>query len=397
MNDSYLTDLFGLNPRRRDEPLRTGRECKLCSYPAWHFDYVDFFKSCNDYPFGRSGIAVEFFRCQRCELIFTDFCDSWTPADFSAFIYNSDYVKVDPEYIDVRPRRSAEELGPSLVGAESARILDYGSGSGGFAGHMELRGFDRMESYDPFSSPERPTGKFDIITCFDVIEHSPTPRQTLHDVLNYMADDGCVLVGQTLQPYNIKEIKGDWWYIAPRNGHVVTYSSETLHLFAQDHGLIFEDFGDLFALSRPQRSQLSQDIIERRIPRVRRITLSPPGVDAGYFEDWHPAEQAGERSFRWTRTDEVSFGMHPTPYGECRFILPFAMASSPEILAAARLRVGSVERPLFLLEGNLVATFEFPDAVHRHVVLRTPTIQSPAARGQGSDLRPMGIAFWCED
>ena len=42
-------------------------------------------------------------------------------------------------------------------------------------------GFRDVTAYDPFSSPQRPEARFDIMTCFEVMEHSPDPRATGSD------------------------------------------------------------------------------------------------------------------------------------------------------------------------------------------------------------------------
>ncbi len=338
---------------------------------------------------------VEYFRCQRCELIFTDFFDEWSNQDFSDFIYNDEYIKVDPEYETVRPCRSAAELAGSLDGAQDARLLDYGSGSGAFAQEMRQRGFGATESYDPISNPVPPTGKFDIITCFDVIEHTTDPRHTLAEMMGYLADDGCLLVGQTLQPADIAEIRGNWWYVAPRNGHVTFYSSETMHFYAADNGLRFDDFGNLFALTHPRRSPLTEAIIERRGPKVRRILLGSPPADAGEFSGWHIAETTPDGDFRWTREADVSLGTHPTPFGEFRVILNYKGTISPQFLHASRIRAGTVESPIRTHEGLLYALFDFPAAGMRDIVIRQPPIPSPAALGQGEDRRPLGLAISC--
>lgn len=379
----------------RQAPVREGRPCKMCDYPSHHFDYLDFHKSCNDFPLGRSGILVEYFRCQRCELIFTDFCDNWSEKDFSSFIYNDDYIKVDPEYDLVRPRHAADELAPSMRGAENCRILDYGSGSGVFAKEMALRGFGSVESYDPFSSPTMPTGTFDIITCFDVIEHSANPRHTLAEILLYLAEGGCVIVGQTLQPANIATIRGDWWYAAPRNGHVTLYSTETMHLYADAAGLRFDDFGDLFALTRHDRSELTEAIIKRRHPQPRRIALGAPLPESGLYSGWHEAEENGRESFRWSRESAISLGTHATPAGQFRVILRFLGAISPDFLAACQIRVGDCTSGVEIGEGTLHALFDFPFASLRDVSLRQPPMQSPASLGLSADSRPLGLAIVC--
>ena len=60
---------------------------------------------------GRRRFRVTYYRCVHCQLIFTDFIDDWTIDEISRFIYNDDYVKVDPEYL----RRPAAPHGGSFV------------------------------------------------------------------------------------------------------------------------------------------------------------------------------------------------------------------------------------------------------------------------------------------
>ena len=56
---------------------------------------------------------------------------------------------------------------------------------------------------------------------------------------NFTASNGAVFVGQTVQPANIEEIKGAWWYLAPRNGHVSTYSDFTFFVIDKKLGLLY--------------------------------------------------------------------------------------------------------------------------------------------------------------
>src|SRR5580693_4053621 len=129
---NYLTE----TPSHARKPLLGSRECRLCNFPSHHYAYVDFNKSCNNYPFDRSGLLVEYFRCQRCELLFTDFFDDWSKEDFYRFIYNHEYINVDPDYEIKRPNYAAQDLTPTLAGAEGVKILDFGSGSGAFEREM---------------------------------------------------------------------------------------------------------------------------------------------------------------------------------------------------------------------------------------------------------------------
>jgi 2-polyprenyl-3-methyl-5-hydroxy-6-metoxy-1,4-benzoquinol methylase len=72
----------------------------------------------------------------------------------------TDYGKVDPQYHGARALTAGTEMARHLAGCEQLRILDFGSGSGAFAEEMRRRGFQHVESYDPFSSPVEPLGSF---------------------------------------------------------------------------------------------------------------------------------------------------------------------------------------------------------------------------------------------
>ena len=196
----HLRRLPGLESR---SPTEASVPCKICGGPTIHFDRVDFNKYCspeNHYEFGFSGIIVDYVRCVDCGFLFTNFCDSWSADDSRDLIYNNDYIKVDHEYAETRPMRTAKVIAERFRGAESARILDYGSGAGVFARCMRQAGYETVQEYDPFSSPNRPHGRFDIITCFEVIEHTSDPRGTLADLVSLLKPDGCILLSQTLQP-----------------------------------------------------------------------------------------------------------------------------------------------------------------------------------------------------
>ena len=69
-----------------------------------------------------------------------------------------------------------------LRGLEHLRLLDYGAGNGLFAQCMTEHGFVHVDGFDPFSQPSRPVGKFDVIICNEVLEHSPDPIGTMRDM-----------------------------------------------------------------------------------------------------------------------------------------------------------------------------------------------------------------------
>lgn len=217
--------------------------CKICRGKAHFFDIVDFNKYCGQHEAflsDISGVEVPYYRCELCEFTFTDFCDEWTTEDFRTFIYNDDYEVVDPEYKTIRPAYTADNVAKILEGCEEIRIIDYGSGSGQFAQEMRCRGFSTVHSYDPFSSPEMPSGRFSVACLFEVIEHMPDPMKTLQDIVSEILESsGVIILTQSIQPVDFKETRGRWWYIGPRNGHISTYSEKTFERICRSLDLVY--------------------------------------------------------------------------------------------------------------------------------------------------------------
>lgn len=238
--------------------------CKLCQTESVPFDVVDFAKFCSGDPYsnGFAGIPVYYYRCPACDCTFTDFFDTWSPDDFASLVYNDDYVLVDPEYVSVRPEATAREWSIRFDMTKGAAILDYGAGSGGLAERMNAQGYNFC-SYDPFSSPEQPDGPFDIVTAFEVIEHSPRPIDTFEHILSMMGERKIVLVGQSTQPDDIMTLRGSWWYIAPRNGHCTTFSERTFRLMAERHGLTYFPASGLHGFFSHPDDELSRAVIPR--------------------------------------------------------------------------------------------------------------------------------------
>jgi SAM-dependent methyltransferase len=238
--DSSLAFHLSLLPRLNHANVLAGAvPCKVCDNPAAFFDVVDFNKSTGGYAFGPSGVNVPWHRCENCGFLFTPFFDDWSPEDFRRFIYNEDYILCDPDYLSVRPKAMAGHLAELLSGFEGARILDYGAGANAFAARIADLGFAHVESYDPFSLPTRPQGRFDIVTCVEVIEHAPSPLAILADMRSLLAEDGCILIGESLQPPEIDTVKCGWWYVAPRNGHVSIYAARSFVRLADRIGMVF--------------------------------------------------------------------------------------------------------------------------------------------------------------
>jgi SAM-dependent methyltransferase len=379
-------------------PFRTTRPCKICRGEAIPFDRVDFNKYCapeNYYEFGISGISIDYHRCLFCGFIFTEDFDAWSQGDFAELIYNTDYVKVDGEYVSDRPELVARDFTRRLQGCENARILDYGSGAGVFVERMRRFGFRNIEAYDPFSSPERPSGTFDIITCFEVIEHSPDPVGTLGDMRRCLRDDGCIIFSQTVQPPDILSVRGSWWYLAPRNGHVSTYSEEALVELGRRHALVLHRGANVYAFAPRHPSSFAARALGNVGPPFTTLRLLAPQAMADtaiMFPSreqtyWHPAEDDGIWRYRWTGARSLLWNGRWGPVASLQVRIPVVQEVTPDFAARCELEVGGDRKPAVRDRGELVADFDVQGRTSGPIALHTP---DPILPSQNKPDRPDG-------
>ena len=220
--------------------------CKVCGEGCRLFGFVDFHKSCEEARGKKlplSGLAVYYRRCGRCGFVFTADFDGWGFEEFRRYIYNSDYGLVDPDYAEARPAANARLVAETFpLAREATRILDYGGGAGLLAERLRGQGFS-AETYDPFSEFDAlPSERFDLITCFEVMEHVPQPRQTVKTMTGLLKDEGAIFFSTLVQPADFAQVGLGWWYAAPRNGHISLYSTAALARLFGEAGMKVASF-----------------------------------------------------------------------------------------------------------------------------------------------------------
>jgi len=376
------------------------RKCKICGGWSLDFDVVDFNKYCsrtNCYSFGFSGVPICYVRCEICGFIFTEFFDNWSDQEFQRFIYNEDYIKVDGAYAIVRPDNDAKEWARRLVGSRTACMLDYGSGTGIFADRMCSAGFN-VKCYDPFSSPQRPAGKFDIVTCIEVLEHSSNPGQTLQDMKSFLNTGGCILFQTGIQPADILERRCSWWYISPRNGHVSIYTIDALAHLAENAGFLLHTGSGPHAFAPRSPSPAASAALNMIGPWLRIVRLGAPS-GSGAELGWHGVEETGQRRFRWTQTERIEWQLSSRleGVGRVKVTIPFVMEVEPGFAARSTLTIGSYQGGVTVEQGNLTATVETKGATISSVSLTTPPLRKPSELRGTPDRRPLGLAIGVSD
>jgi 2-polyprenyl-6-hydroxyphenyl methylase/3-demethylubiquinone-9 3-methyltransferase len=190
--------------------------CPICRAKSPLLGVVDFHKSCLEIENKRlalSGVPVYYRQCTECKFVFTEAFDDWSSDDFKRYIYNDQYALIDPAYAEKRPAENSVFINRILSSIkERVRLIDYGGGSGVMAEILRGQGF-KAETFDPFSGFEkRPEGQADIVTAFEVLEHSTKPIETMRDMVSMLAPEGILLFSTTLQPSDFEQVGLNWWY-----------------------------------------------------------------------------------------------------------------------------------------------------------------------------------------
>jgi len=194
-----------------------------------------------------AGIPVYYRRCPSCGFVFTTAFDEWSGAQFKDHIYNDDYIRFDPGYVEARPTTMAGMIARTFERDKTRlRVLDYGGGSGRFAAILRGAGFLAAETYDPFSPAfaTLPSGSFDLVTCFETLEHHPTRSPASLISSSAAARPASFVFSTLVQPADFDKQRLNWWYAGPRNGHISLFTRQSLALAWQRHGFAVVSFND---------------------------------------------------------------------------------------------------------------------------------------------------------
>jgi len=205
-------------------------DCLLCTQQTQSVGSVDFNRGCL-ISLPESGERVEYHRCGSCGTIFAPQMCSWPKSEYAAKVYNDKYRLVDPEISGTRARRNADWLCKTFGDAPAITHLDYGGSDGLLTQILRAWGWDSM-SYDPMNAEPFPDHQFNLVTAFEVFEHAPDPQELMRDMERLVLD---VMIFSTALNDGVEDPIG-WWYLAPRNGHVVLYSKRSLDSLLRRYG-----------------------------------------------------------------------------------------------------------------------------------------------------------------
>lgn len=227
--------------------------CPVCQSETALLDVVDFSKSCeelNGKYFVPIGLAIYYAICRSCQFCFAPAMHRWTPQDFERHVYNDDYAIFDPDYQEVRPKAQVDLLLANFSDMASDHAhLDYGSGNGLLSSLLCDHGW-KSTAWDPFTDKTvsiTTLGTFDLITAFEVFEHVPDISGLMNNLVRLSTAESMIFFSTAISDGHIHPTRRlDWWYAAPRNGHISLFSRRSLATLAARYQFNFVSFNNNF-------------------------------------------------------------------------------------------------------------------------------------------------------
>ena len=214
--------------------------CPVCGGACALHAEVDIGRSMTGRDDAAGDVSVEYWLCGDCGFCFAPEMARWSRDQMLARVYNESYARHDPDSVELRPGENAKLL-ERLFGRHKGAIrhLDYGGGAGELSRRLRESGWDST-SYDPFFDAGRELrelGKFSLVTAFEVVAHLPNVNRLMEEIYGVLAPDGLVLFSTVVSDGHIaRGMPLDWWYAAPRNGHISLHSRLSLTMMGAKRG-----------------------------------------------------------------------------------------------------------------------------------------------------------------
>jgi 2-polyprenyl-3-methyl-5-hydroxy-6-metoxy-1,4-benzoquinol methylase len=191
-------------------------------------------------------------RCRRCSLEYV------SPRPRGGDIVAAYAAGDDPAYVsqvDARKRTFDKALGRiEGLRPQKGRLLDVGTAAGAFLGAAKARGWE-VEGCEPnrwmaewgsrhygvfirageLFDQEYPQKSFDVVTLWDVVEHTPDPARVLSRISELLKPGGLLIINYPDRGSWIARLLGRRWPFLS-SVHLYYFRRETLSRMLEGHG-----------------------------------------------------------------------------------------------------------------------------------------------------------------
>lgn len=172
--------------------------------------------------------------CDDCKTVFSDEMMNWSLDTFKEKCYNENY-----QYYD-NHKENAIAASQYIYDNYNQDInyLDCCSNQNLLQKLLQQKGFTNVDTYNIFTdNTEKLNKKYDLITCFGVIEHSYDINEMFKLFNKIINKDGKIVL--TTRLYNDENLQ-EWQSCNPRKGHLLFFTKEGITDFLQKHNFAIE-------------------------------------------------------------------------------------------------------------------------------------------------------------
>jgi hypothetical protein len=228
-------------------------KCKICTAQA---KKVFMARVINKYD-------VEYFRCDKCEYLFTE-NPHWLGEAYERAINISDTGIIS------RNQHFTKLLSSIIffLFDKNGKFVDYAGGYGLFTRMMRDVGFDYYW-HDPYCENLFSNGfeiniknknHFELITAFEVFEHLVDP---VDEIKKMMQLSNTIIFSTEILPKPVPK-PDDWWYYAFEHGqHISFYSLRTLNFLADIFDLNLYSSDNVFIMTKTSLSATKLKLIKK--------------------------------------------------------------------------------------------------------------------------------------
>jgi len=288
-----------------EQLVDTSKRCPSCGH-----DDVKFWLEGPDRFFGGSEV-FSLLRCPQCALVWLD--NPPKPEEMDKH-YGPDYDRLITSSGETSPERWRARREAISQHKSAGALLDLGCSSGAFleslkgpawqlygiemsadaARRAEARSSAQVFVGDILEAPFAPES-FDVVTCFDVLEHVYEPREVMAKVQEWLKPGGIFYVLVPNIDSAESRVFGSYWYGLELPRHISHFSPASLRTIGKSAGLeevriethsnsafersthyVFDNLLRRAGISRPPMAQGNEPSLPSKVVRkMFRVSLLP--------------------------------------------------------------------------------------------------------------------------